>query len=112
MFVIAIFLLLHCTVVLVTGRRDRSVRVSAEVKDQILATDDLESAYAMYLDSYEDRDGPAMLKMVDPVTQQREEERKKANFMMSLEKAKAHNVKFNNGESRYSTVGGKLFRLI
>ena len=110
MFVIAIFLLLHCTVV--TGRRDRSVRVSAEVKDQILATDDLESAYAMYLDSYEDRDGPAMLKMVDPVTQQREEERKKANFMMSLEKAKAHNVKFNNGESRYSTVGGKLFRLI
>ena len=98
MFALALFL---CTTVLVAGRRDRTVRVSSEVKDQILASDDVDSAYQMYLDSYEDRDGPAMLKMVDPVTQQREEARKKGNFMRSLAKAKAHNVKFANGETKY-----------
>ncbi|KAL5257765.1 hypothetical protein ACHWQZ_G012630 [Mnemiopsis leidyi] len=98
MFALAI---LFCTTVLVSGRRDRTVRVSSEVKDQILATDDADLAYQMYLNSYEDRDGPAMLKMVDPVTQQREEARKKRNFMRSLTKAKAHNAKFANGETRY-----------
>ena len=98
MFALAILL---CTTVLVAGRRDRTVRVSSEVKDQILASDDVDSAYQMYLNSYEDRDGPAMLKMVDPVTQQREEARKKGNFMRSLAKAKAHNAKFANGETKY-----------
>ena len=97
MFALAI---LFCTTVLVSGRRDRTVRVSSEVKDQILATDDADLAYQMYLNSYEDRDGPAMLKMVDPVTQQREEARKKRNFVRSLAKAKAHNAKFANGETR------------
>lgn len=97
MFALAILL---CTTVLVSGRRDRTVRVSSEVKDQILAADDADLAYQMYLNSYEDRDGPAMLKMVDPVTQQREEARKKRNFVRSLAKAKAHNAKFANGETR------------
>ena len=100
MFAISIFLLYQLTAVL--GRRDHSVRVSVEVKDQILSANDVDSAYQMYLKSYQslDSNGPAMLKMVDPVTQERENERKKNNFMTSLAKAKAHNVKFENGESR------------
>jgi hypothetical protein len=37
---------------------------------------------------------------VDPDTQRRENERKKTNFVNYLAKAKAHNAKFERGESR------------
>lgn len=86
------------SVPLANARRDQGVKVSAKVKDQILTMDDTNSAYELYLRSYET--GPAMLKMMDPETEQRENERKKRNFLQSLAKAKAHNVKFANGESR------------
>ena len=75
--------------------RLRSQKVSSSVKDDILAAADPDDAFALYLSSYEELAGPAMLMAaVDPATQQRAQLKKKTNFVKSLSAAKEHNHRY------------------
>ena len=94
---VRLLVLAGCVLLLCSAQYNFNVKVSADVKAEILTTDDADEAYNMFLASYEDLDAPAMLMSVDPVTQKTNADKKKNNFVKSLTKAKEHNKRYEAG---------------
>ena len=94
-------LLFSCFTVLLSFSRIRNFRVSGEEKEEVINAKSVRKAYKKYLSLYGNLDDPVMLMAMSPGTQEKENNRRKANFVKSLGLVKEHNKLYNRGESFY-----------